>query len=130
LRLREEGTTIVLTTHYLEEAETLADRVAVIDGGRLVALDRPAQLLARHGRKRLRVTLGNRLAALPPALVELGARLAVDPAGSGSVVDCAVPEGDAGALLAAILGAGGGRIVDVDTERPSLEQVFLELVAR
>src|SRR2546423_6766228 len=48
-KLRAEGTTIVLTTHYLEEAEALADRVAVIDHGRLIAVDKPDVLLARHG---------------------------------------------------------------------------------
>ena len=56
-RLRQEGTTIVLTTHYLEEAEALADRVAVIDHGQLVGLDTTAALLARFGNKQIRVRL-------------------------------------------------------------------------
>ena len=62
-KLREGGTTIVLTTHYLEEAEALADRVAVIDHGRLVTLDTPAVLLARHGRKRVRLRFTQPIAA-------------------------------------------------------------------
>ena len=56
-RLRQEGTTIVLTTHYLEEAEALADRVAVIDHGQLVGLDTTEALLARFGHKHIRVRL-------------------------------------------------------------------------
>src|SRR4051812_44740537 len=61
-RLRDEGTTIVLTTHYLEEAEALADRVAVIDKGKLITLDSPRALMARFGQKQVRVTLKQPLA--------------------------------------------------------------------
>ena len=57
-KLRAEGTTIVLTTHYLEEAESLADRVGVIDHGKLITVDTPARLMASHGKKRVRFTLG------------------------------------------------------------------------
>src|SRR3954466_6155039 len=56
--LRAQGTTIVLTTHYLEEVEALADRVAVIGGGKLISLDTPKGLLLAHGRRRLRVRFG------------------------------------------------------------------------
>ena len=122
-RLREEGTTIVLTTHYLEEAEALADRVAVIDKGRLISLDRPSVLLARHGRKRVRVTLAVPLAELPPRLVELGARL-LD---HGASIDCPMPDEGLSELLSSLAAIGG--ISDVKTEQPTLEQVFLELTS-
>jgi len=89
-QLREQGTTIVLTTHYLEEAEALADRVAVIDHGKLVGLDSTAAMLARFGRKQIRVRLaaplagGAAAAKLPAWLIDLGAT--VDA--SGWVVTC------------------------------------------
>src|SRR5258706_528302 len=70
------GHTIVLTTHYLEEAQSLADRVAVIDHGELVSLDTPAALLEKHGRKRARFRFAQPLpSGLPPELTSLGATL-------------------------------------------------------
>jgi len=129
-RLRQEGTTIVLTTHYLEEAEALADRVAVIDRGQLVGLDTTAALLARFGNKQIRVRLSAPVATasapaappLPAWLQELGAT--VDP--TGHVVTCPLG-GMAPAALLARLGSLQPAVADIDTEQPSLEQVFLAL---
>src|SRR3954471_10711749 len=86
--LRAQGTTIVLTTHYLEEVEALADRVAVIGGGKLISLDTPKGLLLRHGRRRLRVRFGTAFptGGLPERLRALGA--AVDE--TGCVVTCPI----------------------------------------
>jgi ABC-2 type transport system ATP-binding protein len=123
--LRGGGTTVVLTTHYLEEAETLADRVAVIDHGRLVSLDTPAGLLARHGRRSLRITLGAPLPSLPEPLRQAGAAVG----DNGRVVTVAISDGpgnDLAPLLGA-LAATGARVVDLVTEQPTLEQVFLQL---
>ena len=123
--LREGGTTIVLTTHYLEEAEALADRVAVIDRGTLVTLDTPAVLVARHGRKRARFRFAKPLERdLPPELVALGATLD----GERLIVECALPEGDAAGLLAGV--AALGAIADLTTAQPSLEDVFLALTGK
>jgi ABC-2 type transport system ATP-binding protein len=132
-RLRQEGTTIVLTTHYLEEAEALADRVAVIDHGQLVGLDTTAALLARFGNKQLRVRLtapvatasaspASSLPRLPAWLEELGAT--VDA--TGYVITCPLA-GMAPAALLARLGSLQPAVADIDTEQPSLEQVFLAL---
>ncbi len=134
-RLRQEGTTIVLTTHYLEEAEALADRVAVIDHGQLVGLDTTAALLARFGNKQIRVRLtapvagvgvsapsSASLPSLPDWLKELGAT--VDA--TGYVVTCPLG-GMAPAALLARLGSLQPAVADIDTEQPSLEQVFLAL---
>jgi ABC-2 type transport system ATP-binding protein len=122
-RLRAEGTTIVLTTHYLEEAEQLADRVAVIDHGRLITVDKPAVLMRRHGGKQVVFTFDAPLIApLPEKLRALGATLD----GGGLTLHCALPDGDASEVLAAAA-ALPARVVDMRTEQPSLEQVFLAL---
>ena len=124
-RLRAEGTTIVLTTHYLEEAEELADRVAVIDRGKLIAVDRPDVLLKQHGKKQAFFRLAEPLALpLPDKLRALGATL--DDA--RTTVSCPI-DGDASEVLAAVA-ALPGRVLDMRTEQPSLEQVFLALTAR
>ena len=121
-RLRAEGTTIVLTTHYLEEAEELADRVAVIDRGKLIAVDKPDVLLKKHGNKRAYFRLAEPLAVpLPDKLRALGATL--DDA--RTTVSCPI-EGDASEVLAAVA-ALPDRVLDMKTEQPSLEQVFLAL---
>jgi ABC-2 type transport system ATP-binding protein len=121
-RLRAEGTTIVLTTHYLEEAEALADRIAVIDHGELITVDTPRALMAKHGHKQVRFTLQHPVdaAALPPALRALGATMDA----TQRVVTVAPQDGRMGELLAAAAPLG---ITDVQTVEPSLEQVFLAL---
>jgi ABC-2 type transport system ATP-binding protein len=121
-KLRDEGTTIVLTTHYLEEAEQLADRIAVIDRGELITLDTPSALMAKHGHKQVRFTVAAPIteAQLPARLRELGAT--VDE--TRRVVTCAPAHEDYGALLSAAAPLG---ITDVQTVQPSLEQVFLAL---
>jgi ABC-2 type transport system ATP-binding protein len=124
--LRQRGTTIVLTTHYLEEAEELADRVGVIDRGRLLLVEEKARLLARHGGRTLRVTLGAPLAALPPGLAALGAELT---GGGASLVFHASEESALGPALAAI-SAAGLSVRDLETHRASLEDIFVRLVAR
>ena len=128
-QLRDEGTTIVLTTHYLEEAEALADRVAVIDKGKLITLDTPRALLDRFGKRHVRATLAAPLAlagatddALPIALRGLGAKLDV----TGTIVSCPVPAGALSSLLARFA-ALDPPVVDLKLDEPSLEQVFLQL---
>jgi ABC-2 type transport system ATP-binding protein len=122
-RLRDEGTTIVLTTHYLEEAEALADRVAVIDHGVLVTVDRPATLLEQHGKRRVYFKLGAPLVGmLPDTLVALGASL--DSA--RTLLECPLPEHGLPELLGAVAGLSGP-VVDLRTEQPSLEDVFIAL---
>jgi len=122
--LRERGTTIVLTTHYLEEAEELADRVGVIDCGRLLVVDDKDALMERHAGKTLRATLAAPIPALPPELAALGARL--EPGGQAIAVDAA-PGASFGPALAAFA-RSGLRVQDVETRRMRLEDVFVGLL--
>jgi ABC-2 type transport system ATP-binding protein len=123
-QLRARGTTIVLTTHYLEEAEELADRIGVIDRGRLLVVDDKDALMRRHAGKTLRATLAAPLEALPPAMAALGARL--EQGGAVIAVDAA-PGASFGPAIAAFAQAGV-RIQDVETRRMRLEEVFVELL--
>jgi ABC-2 type transport system ATP-binding protein len=122
--LRERGTTIVLTTHYLEEAEELADRVGVIGRGRLLVVEEKEALLRRYARKTLRATLASPLAALPPSLAALGARL---EEGGRVVTLSAEPGASFGPALSAFAQAGLP-VQDVETQRMRLEDVFVQLV--
>ncbi|HEX7624639.1 MAG TPA: ABC transporter ATP-binding protein [Anaeromyxobacteraceae bacterium] len=122
--LRARGTTVVLTTHYLEEAEELADRVGVIDCGRLLVVDDKDALMERHAGKTLRATLATPIPALPPQLAALGARL---EAGGQAVAVDAVPGASFGPALAAFA-ESGLRVQDVETRRMRLEDVFVGLL--
>jgi len=122
--LRGRGTTIVLTTHYLEEAEELADRVGVIDRGRLLVVEGKDELMRRYAGKTLRVALAAPLRALPPALAALGARL---EEGGRAVTVEAEPGASFGPALAAFAQAGLS-VQDVETTRMRLEEVFVKLL--
>jgi ABC-2 type transport system ATP-binding protein len=123
--LRGRGTTIVLTTHYLEEAEELADRVGVIDRGRLLVVEEKRALLRRHGAKTLRLAVGHPIAAVPPALAALGAHL--EEGGAALAVE--VPAGGSFGPALAAAATDGLSVRDVETRRTTLEDVFVRLVA-
>ncbi len=126
-RLHREGHTIVLTTHYIEEAESLCDRIAILNQGELVALDEKQALLARGiGRsRRLCVTLRAPVATLPEQLAsrmrrQEGNRLEFELA----------RETDSAIMLLDALRAHGAEVVDFATEAADLEDVFVELTRR
>jgi ABC-2 type transport system ATP-binding protein len=123
-KLRAGGTTIVLTTHYLEEAEELADRIGVIKNGRLLLVDEKAALLRRFGRRSVRLLLDRAASHLPQQVLASGAALAED----GRAVVLAPGQGEtiSGALSA--IAAAGLRVVDVQTREPRLETVIVELL--
>ncbi len=124
--LNARGTTVVLTTHYLEEAEELCDTIAIVDRGRVVACDRTERLLHRLDEKELTLRVDPPPADLPPALVRLGfRRLATGELG----VRYSRGRTRVDALLEAVREAGF-RILDLRTREPDLEEVFLRLVAR
>ena len=124
--LNARGTTVLLTTHYLEEAEELCDRIAIINHGKLVALDTKQALLARLDSKTLHVTVDRELDAVPPALNTY----AVQKNGPRRLTFRYEPSRtEVGAIFATLQNAGFG-IVDVSTEESDLEDIFLELTRR
>jgi ABC-2 type transport system ATP-binding protein len=126
-RLRESGVTIILTTHYIEEAEEMADRVGVIDKGRLILVEDKASLMEKMGRRQLILHLQTPLAALPPDLAEDGLELA--DAGNQLVYTFDAKEGETGiAGLMRRLHAAGLDFKDIQTRQNSLEDIFVGLV--
>jgi ABC-2 type transport system ATP-binding protein len=124
--LNRAGTTIVLTTHYLEEAERLCDTTAIIDDGRLVACERTAALVGRLDEKSLQVRPAIPLASLPPTLAAAGWSL--DGDGLLRVRFCP-SAGAMDALLDALRAAGIG-IADLTTAEADLEDIFVRLTGR
>lgn len=125
--LRAAGVTIILTTHYLEEAEDMADRIGVIDKGRLLLVRPKAELMGEFGRKQLVVELDAPLGALPADWAERG--LSVDETGRklSYDYDARAERTGIGRLLADLNAAGIG-VRDVATRQSSLEDVFLSLL--
>ena len=122
-RLNAAGTTILLTTHYLPEAEQLCDRIAIINHGRLIACDTTKALTSRLDRKEMRLILDGDLAALPPSL----SRYDVVQKGPREIAFRYRPsQVRAGTLLDAARDAGLG-ILDISTEESDLEDIFIEL---
>jgi ABC-2 type transport system ATP-binding protein len=125
-RLREQGTTIVLTTHYIEEAEEMADRIGVINRGELFLVEEKTELMRRLGKKLLTITLDAPLDALPAGLP---AELSLSPDGRtlAFAFDGRAGGSGIGALVEKLRGAGL-RIADLDTRQSSLEDIFVELL--
>jgi len=120
------GSTIILTTHYLEEAESLCKNVAIVEGGKLVAMEPTAKLMARRGSTTLAVTLERPLTFLTSGLL---ARGAVYDAPTRRLVFAGIAPAAIAPTLAQI-GAEGYTIADVDFTRSSLQDVFLDLVGQ
>ena len=125
--LRASGVTIILTTHYLEEAEDMADRIGVIDRGRLLLVRPKAELMGEFGRKRLVVDLDKPLDALPEAWDERGLSLGQGGRQLSYDYDGRADRTGIGRLLADLNARGIG-VRDVATRQSSLEDVFLSLL--
>jgi ABC-2 type transport system ATP-binding protein len=121
--LAASGTTILLTTHYLEEAERLCDRITIIDNGRVVACDTTAALIAKIDEKTLTLTLERPMAALPPRLAALGLELAAP----GKLVLHYQPTRTSLAPVLDAIAASGFAVRDVTSEETGLEDIFLRL---
>jgi ABC-2 type transport system ATP-binding protein len=120
--LNQMGVTIVLTTHYLEEAEELCDTIAIVNRGKVVACESKASLLRRMDTRTVVVTPAEPLAAVPP----LGPFDAKLRANGALAVDFKTSEAGVEAVLAAVR-AAGVHIKDLSTEDPDLEDVFMSL---
>jgi ABC-2 type transport system ATP-binding protein len=127
--LRDRGVTIILTTHYIEEAEEMADRVGVIDRGRLVLVEETAVLMRKFGKRRLALALQQRLPAIPPELGRWSLDLEDD--GRRLVYSFDAKAEDAGiAGLLRRVGEMGIQYKDLDTSRSSLEDIFVSLIGQ
>jgi ABC-2 type transport system ATP-binding protein len=126
-RLRESGVTIILTTHYIEEAEEMADRVGVIARGELILVEDKTALMRKLGRKSLKVHLQTPIAALPAALSDFALTLADE--GREIVYDFDAQADDNGvARLLRRLNEAGVEFKDLQTHESSLEDIFVDLV--
>jgi ABC-2 type transport system ATP-binding protein len=126
-RLRDRGVTIILTTHYIEEAEEMADRVGVIDRGRLVLVEETAELMRKFGKRRLSIMMQQRMDAIPSALA--GWKLRLEAEGERLVYDFDANAPDTGIpRLLRDIGTAGIDYKDLETSRNSLEDIFVNLV--
>jgi ABC-2 type transport system ATP-binding protein len=126
-KLREDGTTIILTTHYIEEAEEMADRVGVISKGELIAVDEKAALMARLGKKTLKIMLADPLAAVPPELSDWNVGLEDDGHQLSYQFDSHAERTGIASLMRRLSDLGIA-YKDLSTHQSSLEDIFVELV--
>ncbi len=125
--LRDNGTTIILTTHYIEEAEEIADRVGVITNGELILVETKDELMRKLGNKQLMLDLHTPLKAIPKALKKYGLELANDGEELVYTYDTKAERTGITTLLKD-LGAAGITFRDLRTTQSSLEEIFVSLV--
>jgi len=126
-KLRDDGVTIILTTHYIEEAEEMADRIGVMNKGRLLLVEDKETLMKQLGRKRLTLQLQTAIDAIPATLDKYALQLADDGATLIFEYDTQAERTGITRLLTD-LAAAGLSVRDLDTKQSSLEQIFLSLV--
>jgi ABC-2 type transport system ATP-binding protein len=126
-RLRENGVTIVLTTHYIVEAEEMADRVGVINKGEIILVEDKGELMRKLGSKQLTLQLAETLDEVPAALAGYGLELSPDGGDLVYTYDSQAGRMEIADLLAD-LGAAGVRFRDLQTKQSSLEEIFVDLV--
>ena len=127
-RLREHGTTIILTTHYIEEAEEMADRIGVIHQGELVVVEGKDTLMRKLGKKQLALTLQAPIEAIPAALADLPLELSGDGATLTYTFDVQQGERTGIATLLRRLAGQGLDFRDLHSSESSLEDIFVGLL--
>ena len=126
-RLRATGVTIILTTHYIVEAEEMADRIGVISNGEIILVEEKADLMRKLGKKRLTLQLHDKLDEVPSELAAYPLELAADGSELIYTYDTQTERTGITALLADLNGAGI-KFNDLQTKQSSLEEIFVDLV--
>ncbi len=125
--LRDDGVTIILTTHYIEEAEEIADRVGVISKGEIILVEEKAELMRKLGKKQLMLELHSPLDAIPPSLEAHNLELMSEGKRLVYTFDTHADRTGIFSLLKN-LNEAGLRFRDLDTKQSSLEEIFVDLV--
>ncbi len=125
--LRESGVTIILTTHYIEEAEAIADRVAVINHGEIIVVDQKKDLLNRMGRKKLRIDLHEKTEFIPESLIKYDLELSSNKLSIAYSYDSQKQRTGITNLLQDLRDQGL-KLKDLKTEESTLEKIFVTLV--
>jgi ABC-2 type transport system ATP-binding protein len=128
-QLRASGVTIILTTHYIEEAEDMADRIGVISKGEIILVEDKAELMRKLGKKQLKLQLNQKLDAVPPALAAYGLALAAE---GNELIYSYDTQGERTGITTLLkdLTAAGIRFRDLSTLQSSLEDIFVDLVSQ
>ncbi len=125
-RLKAQGTTIILTTHYIEEAEELADRVGIISGGEIKMVEEKQTLMKRLGKKILSISLASPITTIPSLLKDTGLELSQD--GTRLLITYSADKGFDITSLLGYIKDSGLQTTDVDSETSSLEEIFVGLL--
>ena len=126
-KLRQSGVTIILTTHYIEEAEAIADRVGVIDNGEMIVVDETKKLISRMGQKKLTIQLQEKVTQIPESLAEYNLELASDGFSLAYSYDKESKQTGITNLLQQVKDSGM-KLRDLKTEQGTLEDIFVSLV--
>jgi ABC-2 type transport system ATP-binding protein len=127
--LRATGVTIILTTHYIKEAEEMADRIGVINNGEIIVVEDKTELMRKLGKRQLTLQLRNKLDGIPSELAGYGLELTADGSELIYTYDTQTERTGIAALLADLSGAGI-EFEDLQTKQSSLEDIFVSLVKR
>ena len=125
--LRKTGVTIILTTHYIEEAEAIADRVAVINQGEIIVIDKTDELLKKMGHKKLTINLQNELNKVPDSLEPYNLEIGIDKKSINYTYNVNAESTGITNLLKDLKDAGL-KLQDLKTEQTTLEKIFVSLV--
>ena len=125
--LKKDGVTIILTTHYIEEAEAIADRVGIINKGELLLIEEKASLMQKFGQKILKIELQKKLNQLPKELSEKNIKLSDDGLSLTYIYDTKQKKTGITKLLSS-LSNSGINLRDIQTDQSSLEEIFVNLV--